>query len=119
MRIYKYTTLVAVVILAALLMPTSSMPTVTVAHMDKFVHFGMFTFLTLTLCWENYIYVKQLPQMNKAVSFLCIFAVLTELLQYLSEYRTFAIGDIMADVIGITCGIFIANMICKFKKNRN
>ncbi len=111
MKFYKYTSVVSIVILAALLMPPSSIPKVGMPNVDKLVHFGMFAFLAIVLCGETYLYDKQLPPAYKAMISLSIYAVLTESLQYLSGYRMFDVMDIIADVIGVAFGIALANLI--------
>ncbi len=115
MKFYKYTFAVLLIILVFLLMPPSNIPSVGIPNLDKLVHFGMFAFLAMTLCAETYLYYKKFPTEYRALSFLVVYAILTEALQYLSGYRTFDIYDIIADVLGIIFGLAISKLIYKTK----
>ncbi len=75
----------------------------------------MFGFLTLVLYIEHYIYYKNLMTSYKYVAILIGYAVCTEILQYMSGYRSFDIFDICADVVGIILAVMFANILYKKK----
>ncbi len=101
MKFYKFTYLVSIFILILLLMPPSGIPSVEIPHVDKFVHCGIFAFLSITFYVEHFFQYKNLPNIYYSTLLLISFAILTEILQYLSGYRTFDIQDIFADILGI------------------
>lgn len=115
LKAYKGTIFVLILMLVALLMPLGGEGTGeagmvsqimrTIPFSDKLVHMGMFSFVTLVNYGEN----RKQKQMYGLlwVMGLCGFALLTEVLQKLSGYRTFDVQDIVADLLGIVLGLAV------------
>ena len=114
-RGFKFTILTVILILIAILMPTSGVPTVEIPYADKIVHTGMF--VVLTGCF----YIEYLMQKNKLPSTLYVlisigvFAILTEVLQSLTPDRTMDIWDLGADLMGSIATIGIIKLWYKKK----
>lgn len=107
MRHYKLTLLATILILIAILMPASDVPSVGIPNIDKLVHFGMFG--TLALCYYGeYVFKnKRLPKFTGSWMGLEIFALLTEVMQLFVEGRSCDGIDWIADSIGILGVIII------------
>ncbi len=118
MKSYKITILVSILILIALLMPPSGIPSVGPPWIDKVVHFGIFGFLCVIYFGEHYYHHQQLPNIPKSMLYLVSYAILTEVLQYLSGYRTFDIYDIIADTVGIVIGIAFSKVCFQLYGNK-
>ena len=79
---------------------------------DKMVHCIMF--LGMSFLWKRYLYKVQLLPL-----FLFLFAILTEVIQYLlpeSFSRSFEFNDILADSAGIVLGLFCSWLFDKILK---
>lgn len=104
---YKFTLLSIILILVAVLMPADDVPSVSIPHIDKLVHAGMFAFLTLCFYGEHFFEKRKMPPLLLSWILLEIFAITTEVLQYLAEGRSCDIKDFLADTIGIIIVIVI------------
>lgn len=104
---YKFTLLSMVLILIAVLMPADDVPSVSIPHMDKLVHAGMFAFLTLCFYGEYFFEKRKMPPLFFSWILLEVFAITTEVLQYLAEGRSCDIKDFLADTLGIIIVIVI------------
>lgn len=110
---YKVTLIASILILIAILMPGSGIPSVGIPHIDKFVHLGMFA--TLSLCyygeyvWHN----KKLPQVFWPWISMEGYALLTEIMQLFVEGRSCDFFDFVADSTGILLAIAICRTIYK------
>ncbi|MFI3205663.1 MAG: VanZ family protein [Clostridia bacterium] len=117
----KFTIITAIFILIVLLMPTSDIDDGTISFFDlipffdKIVHCCIFGFLSLVFATECFFQDKTKNFILKNIIILLIFAVLTEVLQKLTGYRTFDIFDIFADTVGFVTGTFIVSFIIKKK----
>ena len=97
---YKFTVLSIILILIAVLMPADDVPSVSIPHIDKLVHAGMFGFLTLCFYGEYFFEKRKILSILLPWILIEIFAIITELLQYLVEGRSCDIKDFLADTIG-------------------
>ncbi len=104
---YKFTLLSIILILVAVLMPADDVPSVSIPNIDKLVHAGMFAFLTLCFYGEHFFEKRKMPPLLLSWILLEIFAITTEVLQYLAEGRSCDIKDFLADTIGIIIVIVI------------
>lgn len=115
---YKLTLIAIILILVGILMPGRNVPSASIPHLDKLVHFGMFA--TLGLCyygeyvWHN----KKLPQILAPWISMELYALLTEVMQQFVEGRSCDWVDFIADSIGILLAILIFKSTYKrfFKK---
>lgn len=119
-RKYKFTILTAILILILLLMPTSDFDDGTVSfwdmipYFDKIVHLCMFGFISLVFASEKHLHkIKKYAVLNIVI--LVFFAVITEILQRLTGYRTFDVFDILADTSGIVIGTILMSKLFKIK----
>lgn len=120
---YKFTICTAIFILILLLMPTSDFDDGTVSFwdmipcFDKIVHLCMFGFLSVVFVAERYVNkICEYAVLNIIILF--VFAVITEILQKLTGYRSFDILDILADTSGIIMGTLIMSELLKIKWSR-
>lgn len=105
---YKFTILAMIVILIPLLMPVPEID-IDIAeqsinnfeYIDKIVHIFIFFILSLITFKEKG------EKTLKCMLVLCLYALLTEILQKLTGYRSFELYDVVADIIGIMCGSII------------
>ncbi len=98
---YKFTVISAILILVALLLPSSnfsSMPTF--FGIDKVAHFFLFLLFTLSYTLEFRHYNGRLPGILHSVLFVLIFIVTSELLQLLTSSRHFEFMDMAFDAGG-------------------
>lgn len=119
MKHYKLTLLASILILVAILMPASDVPSVGIPNIDKLVHFGMFG--TLALCYYGeYVFKhKRLPKFLGAWIVMESFALLTEIMQLFVEGRSCDGVDWIADSIGILGVIVIFRFIYNKKIQNN
>lgn len=113
---YKFTLLSIILILVAVLMPADDVPSVTIPNIDKLVHVGMFSFLTLCFYGEYFFGNRKLPSLLLPWILLEGFAIITELLQYLAEGRSCDVKDLVADTIGIIVAIVIMRYLLRNKR---
>lgn len=111
---YKLTIISVILILIAILMPSSDIPSVGIPNIDKVVHFGMFGFLSICFYGEYYWYKKELPRFLYAWPVLELFAGSTEMMQLLAEGRGCDVKDFIADSFGILTAIVVAYCIKKY-----
>lgn len=104
---YKCTLVVVILILAAILMPGDSVPSVGIHGIDKFVHFGMFFTLSGTFCLEYVRQYKCMPQIFWTFLSLFAFAFMTEVLQLFAINRSFDVKDLGADTIGFVGALLL------------
>lgn len=114
---YKFTIVVVMLILVAILMPSSDVPSVGIPHIDKVVHFGMFGCLALTFYSEYYWRHERLPKFISTWLVLEVFAALTEVMQHFTPDRSMDYRDLIADSLGIiVCICFTSKYIASIKK---
>lgn len=79
---------------------------------DKIVHMTLFYTLTLVNYWENSknISEKTSRRQNHWIMCFSLFALLTEVLQKLTGYRSFDVKDIVADLCGVGLGVLIGRL---------
>lgn len=83
--------------------------------LDKLIHFLMFLPFPILAYFS---FSKETKFIIWIVG--CLFALSTECIQSLSEYRSFEIGDIVADILGLTLGCtltFIIHTLTKRTRN--
>jgi VanZ family protein len=68
-------------------------------HLEKVFHFSIFFFMTLFLI------IGRLKR-NYALIFCILYALFTEIVQTLLNYRTGSIFDFISDILGVTFAIF-------------
>ncbi len=106
----KFTVIVSIIILIALLVPGSSLPDVETPGFDKFIHFGMFAAWAVAIRYD----LNRNP-----FPFLLIFAAgtffgaLSELLQVWVAGRTVDFYDITANALGVVIGLWISGPIVR------
>ena len=114
---FKFTLIIMLLVLVAVLMPSSGTPTVEIPHADKIVHAGMFVVLTVCFYLEYLSAKKELPNAICVFMGIIAFGGLTEVLQSLTPDRTMDIYDLVADTIG---GLtVIVAMKLWYKKNHS
>lgn len=116
---YKFTLLSVILILIAVLMPADDVPSVSIPNIDKLVHIGMFAFLTFCFYGEYFWINKKLPSLLLYWGILEVFAIVTELLQYLAEGRSCDMKDFLADTVGIIIVVIIARFLVKKANKTN
>lgn len=84
--------------------------------LDKIVHFIMFSPFPVL------VYFSLFPK-AKFIIFLvgCVFALCTEYIQGLTEYRSFERGDLIADILGLSFGstLTLIHSILKTRKDND
>lgn len=105
---YLATTFSVVLILVAVLLPGSSLPSLSLAGIDKLVHFSLFTMWTLAVMHD---FEKR--KWGWVLLAGIAFSVLTEFLQLVVEGRTFDTYDMLADAIGITFGLLTGQPVLR------
>ncbi|WP_054743553.1 VanZ family protein [Cellulosilyticum ruminicola] len=105
---YKFTIIVAIIILVAILMPASDIPSVGIPYMDKLVHCSMFGGLVFVFYCEYYYQYNKYPKEWYVIIIVALYAALTEVLQLFIEGRSCDFLDWMTDCIGmfLAIGIF-------------
>lgn len=110
---YKFTLVVVILILTAILMPGESVPEVGISGIDKIVHFGMFFTLTLVFHMEYFKNKGQLPVGIYTFVTLFIFAGSTEVMQLFASNRSMDGMDLCADTIGIVVSMLLVINVLK------
>lgn len=112
---YKLTIISVVLILIAVLMPGSDVPSVGIPNIDKVVHAGMFGVLTLCFygeyTWSN----KRMPSLFLPALIIEAFALSTEFMQNFASGRSCDMKDFAADSVGIIAVILIFYRVYKRK----
>ncbi len=91
-----------ILILIATLTPGTQKIEIDVGPLDKVVHFGIFLFLSINICFK-YLNHKKLTDMMLWATF---FALLTEIAQQYIPGRDMDIYDGLADILGIISGYY-------------
>ena len=81
-------------------------------HSDKIAHFSIFFLMTMLLMAGR---LKK----SYALIFCILYALFTEIVQTLLNYRTGSILDFVSDILGITFAIFFIFSLKKKLKNIN
>lgn len=115
---YKLTVIVFILILIAILMPGSDVPSIGIQNLDKLVHFGMFAVITACF-WGEYTWKnKRLPSMLVPWLSIEAFALITEFMQILVPGRSCDMKDFVADSLGIILAILCAKLWWNKKSSR-
>ena len=105
--IMKFTIIVSILILIAVLIPGSNIPDVNVVGIDKIVHISMFFTWAVAFRFD----LKSKFSWKVALISGLSFSLLTEVLQILAEGRSFDLLDIAADGVGLLLGIALSKRI--------
>jgi len=98
---FKFTLLSGVLIIVALLLPSSSFRNApSFIGIDKVVHFFLFLVFTLAYLLEFRRYSGKLPGYIHSVIFVFLFIVGSEVLQLLTPSRRFELLDMLFDASG-------------------
>ncbi len=115
---YKFTIVAVVLIMGAILMPASDIPSVGIPGIDKIVHCGMFGFLTLCLYSEYYYEHKHKPNAVYAMGTIALYAALTEVMQHFIEGRSCDFIDWLADAAGIVLAVVFFQLLIIWINNK-
>ncbi len=117
MKKNKFTLLTMIAILIFLLMPVPQKISsgISFPFSDKIVHVGLFALLAAIFVLEKFLQKTKIKSIIKMFACFLAFAVLTEVLQYFTGYRSFDFYDIFADILGIIIGTIISTRIFKVK----
>ena len=119
MKHYKLTLLASILILVAILMPASGVPSVGIPNIDKLVHLGMFGTLALCYYGEYVFRYKKLPKFLGAWIVMEIYALSTEIMQLFVQGRSCDVIDWIADSIGILGAIYVFRFVYTKKIQRS
>lgn len=111
----KFTIIVSILIIIAVLIPGSNIPDPGIVGIDKFVHIGMFATWAIAVLYD---FNPQRIQFLYVFIIGTSFSLLTEVLQILVEGRTFDLYDIFADFAGLTIGLLIGKPVVTFLRKR-
>lgn len=116
-KIYKYklTIIAVILILIAIWMPSSDVPSVGIPNLDKVVHCGMFGVLALCFYGEYTWNHKNLPAFIAPWLVMEAFALSTEFMQILADGRSCDMKDFAADSVGIVLAVLVFRLIYKKK----
>ena len=107
----KYATLlVSLLIIIAVLIPGSDLPSVSIGGFDKIVHIAMFAVWAIAVRYDF-----NAPRFKYFLVFACglVFSVVTEVLQLLVEGRSFDLYDMAADAIGLIIGLLLSSTVLR------
>ena len=98
------TVIITLLILYATLTPSSGIPKtniLSIKHIDKVIHFGMFFCLLIAIAWDYRNHIKFQRLFLIGIAYCMALALLTEFLQlkFYAE-RSGTMGDIIADLVG-------------------
>lgn len=102
----------ALVILISSLFPTSEVPTVTWPYADKVMHFGIYAVLAVLMLRGFALY--NINHMQGYIFTLILgmgYGILMELVQLFVPGRQADVFDIMANTMGLACGIILRRLI--------
>jgi VanZ family protein len=118
---YKYTLLATIVILIALLVPSSTFQQVPILFRgeDKLVHLALFLWLGVSFILEYTVNKHPSPTMLSALGLLTCFAVITETLQLFTKTRHFEVMDMVFDVLGSAIAFLAIKFFRKHYGGRN
>lgn len=115
---YKFTFVLTFIILYALFMPSSQVPSVSIEGLDKLVHFFMFFTLISCYYFEFIAYHEHLPSFLKVFLLGGCFGLFTELIQgFFTASRAFDWMDLVADSIGVVLGGLFMCFVFTYLKN--
>jgi VanZ family protein len=107
----KFTIIISLLIIIAVLIPGANIPDPGIGGLDKFVHISMFAAWAIAIAHDFE---------PRTIQFLYVFiagatfSLLTELLQILVEGRTFDLYDILADFAGLAIGMMVSKPVVTF-----
>lgn len=105
----KYlTVIVSLLIIIAVLIPGSNIPSVGLKGVDKFVHISMFATWAIAMRFD-FTFLKWWHIFVLGM----IFSFLTEVLQLFAEGRTFDMYDMVSDAIGLFLGFLVAKPVIR------
>lgn len=96
-----------VIILIATMMPGGA-GDLSIKYVDKFVHFGLFLFLSINICYR---YHKS-EKLIEGIIWAIFFGLMTEYFQQFVPARDMDIDDGIADTLGVIAGYYL------YKKSR-
>lgn len=108
---YRFTILMTVMILVAMVWPKSSLPDTGFPATDKIVHFLLFTCWTAALVNE-----ARVTKWWFAVGFGLLMGLCSEMVQIPIEGRTFDWNDLLADGAGVLFGNVNADLFSRLAK---
>jgi VanZ family protein len=102
------TFVVSILIIIAVLIPGSNIPSVSFAGVDKFVHITMFASWAVAIAFD-------FRTVKPWIIFLLglLFSLITEILQLFVEGRSFDFYDMIADGAGLILGLLLAKPFIK------
>lgn len=112
---YKFTILSVLFVLVAIMMPGDDIPSVgmTIPHIDKVVHLGMFGGVSGCFYWDYVHSMKKMPPLLLPFVILVAFAAVTEIIQLYVPQRSCDYRDFIADCIGIVLAIGISRQVVR------
>jgi len=115
---YKFTILVAALILVALLLPSSSIPKIrSFAGIDKAIHFILFFFFALSYVLEFRRTNRRLPGFLFSLLIVSFFIVASETLQLFTKSRHFELLDMAFDGAGAATAYIAIVALLKMQKS--
>jgi len=115
---FKFTILIAVLILVALLIPSSAIPKVpTFVGIDKAAHFILFFFFALSYILEFRRANQRLPRSLPSFFFVFFFMLASEMLQLFTRSRHFELLDMAFDGVGATTAYIAMITFLKTRKD--
>lgn len=114
---FKFTLLSGVLIIIALLLPSSSFRKApTFIGIDKVVHFFLFLIFSLAYLLEFRRYSGKLPGYFHSIAFILLFIIGSEVLQLLTPTRRFEVLDMLFDASGAAVALLAVKAVRSFKK---
>lgn len=112
---YKFTILSVLFVLIAIMTPGDDIPSVgiTIPHIDKVVHLGMFGGVSVCFYWDYVQSMKKMPSLLLSLIALVGFAAMTEIIQLYVPKRSCDYRDFIADSIGILLAIGISRQVIR------
>lgn len=105
---FKFTLLSGVLIIIALLLPSSSFRKApSFIGIDKVVHFFLFFIFTLAYLLEFRRYSGKLPGYLHSIAFVLLFIIGSEVLQLLTPTRRFELLDMLFDASGAAVAFLV------------
>ncbi|TXT50670.1 MAG: hypothetical protein FD137_248 [Spirochaetes bacterium] len=118
-KAYKFSILIALAIVAALLIPSYAFSKISSpTGMDKIVHFGLFFIFTLVYIVEFKKEKHKFPGFQHGALIAFGFVIASELLQLFSRSRRFELLDVAAGILGSATVLAIFKLLSLKEKNR-
>jgi VanZ family protein len=115
---FKFTILIAALILVALLIPSSAIPKVpTFYGIDKAAHFILFFFFALSYILEFRRANHRLPSLLSSFFLVFFFMLASETLQLFTRSRHFELLDMAFDGAGATTAYVVMMIFLKTRKD--